>query len=1000
MDEHGMENEHLEHRNSSNTEYLPTKCRVTKPPPPKPATNPLQFIKVAPPPLFQKAKEQVSKVEKIKKERKEVQDEAEDWQANLDNWKSSRRKLQEHIIERVVEVKKLEHEETGRNRRRSKTFNEILEERGKSKYSIPIYMDETNDWSDYGISDSKGDRNVDVRNGDQNGLGAGDQFSNEKFSTKTNDYSMAGEYGSNVLKQEAKLNNNDYNQDSVLKNGQYTYEGAIEGYRSRIKSKIDDSILGKISDIPKQNAEVDVLVPRGEIEKRKELFDRQLSTEGNHVSGGAAKRLQDFENSISIKQRLKSLERCNDQTVKLVDNINIVPKVKQISQLFDKPCTDNARPYSSEVGQNTNSEYAERREKVNINIVPWTERETVSESPEIFMYMDKHDAKENESHSDDKSSDTFYSGLEDNNYPPSIASTDYMALSSDREDSGIHTADVSCSVSQADDTAEELESNANSHETTNDEYHPQKYFKDTEDNNNVYGDHILMLTKENVTNRTNIELQEDDVNSLYNSSTVSSFPKENIFDSTVKFLDVEKMDSAESLEPPIHHAAREAKEYREEQIADTTETSPEPTRLPEIREEIVKSSDANKTIVPEVQTVSSLGLFRVADPFPVELAGTDYVFDSDFPLLPTKMVEPPKVKPPPPPVVVDDDKPLDANMRRINSTKRIKNEITLKRSSFLGLSEPNDVCNDATEEVLITSPDEEYSKVEEILAKQLYDSKMSDYCVVENLKSELIVEVGESNRNWSSTPDEKIEKEVTNSSPPDEDEIAKREREIIEMVEKAEKFREPEIVAEDLLPLVQVPKPPVPLSRTSVPSTCTRKSADASYYDKEAELRRLQDQKSYSSWQQQPKYATDAALPSLLQRGPITAPHSSSITSVRKLTGVNTDLQPFMEHHHGPSGPPPSVTQPRSVAVEDGPNRILSVSGKKKCSFCGNELGRGAAMIIETLCLFYHMECFKCCVCHVQLGNGLNGTDVRVRNEKLHCHNCYSSDDGVKFSCV
>lgn len=57
-------------------------------------------------------------------------------------------------------------------------------------------------------------------------------------------------------------------------------------------------------------------------------------------------------------------------------------------------------------------------------------------------------------------------------------------------------------------------------------------------------------------------------------------------------------------------------------------------------------------------------------------------------------------------------------------------------------------------------------------------------------------------------------------------------------------------------------------------------------------------------------------------------------------------------------------------------------------------------MIIESLCLFYHMECFKCCVCHTQLGDGLMGTDVRVRNQKLHCHNCYSSDDGVKFSCV
>ncbi|XP_077261353.1 smallish isoform X1 [Temnothorax americanus] len=94
-------------------------------------------------------------------------------------------------------------------------------------------------------------------------------------------------------------------------------------------------------------------------------------------------------------------------------------------------------------------------------------------------------------------------------------------------------------------------------------------------------------------------------------------------------------------------------------------------------------------------------------------------------------------------------------------------------------------------------------------------------------------------------------------------------------------------------------------------------------------------------------------------------------------------------------------TQHAPIANNNGnQEKMLSVSGKKKCSHCGEELGRGAAMIIESLRLFYHMECFKCCVCHVRLGDGLMGTDVRVRNHKLHCHNCYSSDDGVKFSCV
>ncbi|XP_068153664.1 myb-like protein X isoform X2 [Drosophila tropicalis] len=96
----------------------------------------------------------------------------------------------------------------------------------------------------------------------------------------------------------------------------------------------------------------------------------------------------------------------------------------------------------------------------------------------------------------------------------------------------------------------------------------------------------------------------------------------------------------------------------------------------------------------------------------------------------------------------------------------------------------------------------------------------------------------------------------------------------------------------------------------------------------------------------------------------------------------------------------PQQQQQQQQKSSNNQDKVLSVSGKKKCSHCGDELGRGAAMIIESLLLFYHINCFKCCVCLVQLGDGLNGTDVRVRNHKLHCQNCYSSDDGIKFSCV
>lgn len=47
---------------------------------------------------------------------------------NLDNWKSSRRKRVEPIIERCVELRKME-QEPNQPRAKSKTFNEMLEER-------------------------------------------------------------------------------------------------------------------------------------------------------------------------------------------------------------------------------------------------------------------------------------------------------------------------------------------------------------------------------------------------------------------------------------------------------------------------------------------------------------------------------------------------------------------------------------------------------------------------------------------------------------------------------------------------------------------------------------------------------------------------------------------------------------------------------------------------------------------------------------------------------
>ncbi|XP_064440489.1 LIM and calponin homology domains-containing protein 1 isoform X13 [Mirounga angustirostris] len=86
----------------------------------------------------------------------------------------------------------------------------------------------------------------------------------------------------------------------------------------------------------------------------------------------------------------------------------------------------------------------------------------------------------------------------------------------------------------------------------------------------------------------------------------------------------------------------------------------------------------------------------------------------------------------------------------------------------------------------------------------------------------------------------------------------------------------------------------------------------------------------------------------------------------------------FQAGHLSPCSPTPPG---------QSPNR--SISGKKLCSSCGLPLGKGAAMIIETLHLYFHIQCFRCGICKGQLGDAVSGTDVRIRNGLLNCNDCY-----------
>ncbi|XP_051983500.1 LIM domain only protein 7-like [Xyrauchen texanus] len=66
------------------------------------------------------------------------------------------------------------------------------------------------------------------------------------------------------------------------------------------------------------------------------------------------------------------------------------------------------------------------------------------------------------------------------------------------------------------------------------------------------------------------------------------------------------------------------------------------------------------------------------------------------------------------------------------------------------------------------------------------------------------------------------------------------------------------------------------------------------------------------------------------------------------------------------------------------------ISGRRMCSRCEQPLGKGAAMVIDSLELCFHIGCFKCVSCRTDLGRGAeSGAQVRVRHRQLLCNNCY-----------
>lgn len=424
------------------TDYI-QKARVTRALPPKPAYDPLQFVQLKPCSLVKTAQEQMKKVDVVKKIKDEKKEEPEEWQCNLDNWKSSRRKRVEHIIDRVVEVKKLELEEHDRNRRKSKTFNEMMEERcsRRLKY-LPIYNDDdNNDLSDLGINNDPPDQM--------------DSTSRDRCNATSQDTS------------------NDYDLN------EYTYEGAIEDYKSRIsrathsssdnnqqsesnadqktllgKSKITGKSCNEVRLTTKDDTNMFVTllpeVPKIDFSRRKQLFEKEPDQPSECES---KRQSSDFVSTLSIKERLSVLQLNQAQETNEPEKFK-----KAVPDVSFTDLKNRLETFEREIRTFENKEESFKSSSHKSSI----ETSNAVGHNVILSSLSPEKSKDaNESLNKPLYLLSSYNDILKQKTALELDENDN--IDTDREDSGIHTTDVSCSVSQADDQNEEVE------QLTNDE---------------------------------------------------------------------------------------------------------------------------------------------------------------------------------------------------------------------------------------------------------------------------------------------------------------------------------------------------------------------------------------------------------------------------------------------------------------------------------------------------------------------------------------------------
>lgn len=955
--------------------------RMAKATTPKVAVNPLQFVKVGPCDLYRSAQEQLKKVEEIKKAKKERRDEAEDWQSNLDNWKCSRRKRQEHIIERVVEVKKLELEEHERNRRRSKTFNEMMQERNTRgrKSSLPVWNDDSDDLSDLGIG-HKNDSSLELEgNNEVNG-----------HSENSHDSSLSSELNRNLDNTPLENgNNSDSKEDSKsTESEEYTYDKAIQSYvnfaETRVKSKSLRSIDGDMREYSKKesppipakpkrgsltkidtyisqielnktksngdvtdSAKKPVAVPKVDVHKRRELFEKIKETDEHNKMN---KTSSELSSAKSIKERLSSLEKHQENldssrtniansintttavkdrlsNIEKISNSNFVPRrsseplssqsIKDRLSSFEKSKSNSPKPHNVveptvSIKERLNSLHSSCEKEPTRTVIPSVDP-TFDEKLSNFKESSNNGQYENRSLSPDdiynkreqhfrhrsldsldinqenmsNSSFERVQSLEDldyRNYPASTFSGD-----TDREDSGIHTADVSSSVSQADDYDLHLDSNIlddikMNHQppieeetkliknedllknvsdedisqaksltpdcevlTPSEEAPPEPVATSSplavedpfvnsshfpSDSWSSHYEEAIQLNEEKIGEPHASELAQNDFNNQ-NLNQVTHYMESSKGDAVLTNInEIEFTDNTfpkESLSSNEYVSLHASLSKPNEETCDTSdkERNCEFKKNNSINssENLENSTDiiaVANTIQPFEKNDQEINVFKIDEPQTNGLYDSvhntnvsivnqlsEIILESDpsclFPLLASTLV-PPKEKPPPPPTEISDDETdtkviKSKSLRRLDSTKRIKKEIRQKRSSFLGLEGNDDDSYLEPELELIRPPDMTTLLAEERrIERQLYRQSVCSESDSNQESRDSGVELDHKHPEltWShSRNDSEISADVqtfgNQSTTSEEDEIMKKEREIIETLEQEEKIRKQDL---------------------------------------------------------------------------------------------------------------------------------------------------------------------------------------------------------------